>query len=380
MYRGKKKTQNKTKAQNAKKRTRKQRQQGGAFEIGQKYIQDEQRDRWTSTFYPLSSAILSAIKTIPWSTYEFNGVSENIAYDAAKDTAVIQPVQMTAAASPIPFRVVGGAACELYQVKWPNGPSLHKFVEPTADIDLHASYPILTNSPDTDLCIIYNHDHYTALGDHYTRWLMTQLAIAMQPVAALTDRLSAHMTPNMNDETNQADLVTHVGNLLITRSAQPADDMIKIQVSTCIGDIVCSHLVEFIFTIDMENPISVNNTSWFNTVNLMRINGVVVESLLNMVYAQFNGLKGRMDMEASQVYNHYARIRYMVALMVYLHKKGDRSQLWEVGQGVPWQLVDLLKGSYILSNPRACPPPAVCDEGEVIGSLLTMLRADGIDI
>lgn len=364
-------------------------QEGGAFEIGQKYIQNPHRLLWVETLYPLSGAVIEAFRQIPWRDYTFKGESEQIVWDKATETLNIRAVPIHAISKAVPYRVIGGAACELYNAAVPHGPSLRRYAEPTADMDVHASYPVLASADNTsgsDLTMIYNRDHFTALGDNYTRWLLTQLRNVMRPVADLADRLGPRvirMSPDMDGETAMSDLYTHVGKLLITRIPMPKQNMIKIQVGTCVTDgeerQVCFHMLELIFTIDAADPLSTENSSWLNVGKVLKINGLIVASILDVLWSQFEALKSRSIDEVDVVYNHYARIRYLIQLIVYLYKKGKRDQLWKEGQPIPPQIALLFEESHVFDDPRSCPPPAVCNGEALLAPLTEIIPASIIN-
>lgn len=354
-------------------------QKGGSQKHRKRYIADRGRQLWTDIPYPLSGAILSAFRQINWPVYKFVGVSETSDWDDKAEEPIIVSMQMTATAGQIPYAVLGGAACELYGSANPRGPPFWRYVEPTADMDVHVAYPRVTQIERGEyLAMIYNGDHFTALGDDYTRWLFAELVRIMTPVAELIDRLRLPleiMNKEDDEETAAADLHVNVGKLLIARVPLPAQNMIKLQVGACVrkgGESVCSHLLELIFTIDAATPHAVDNIDGrIHAYQIKQLDGLYVEEIFKLLNAQFSALKDRLG-TPTKVYNHYARVRYLLALIADLHRKGVLS-IFHGQKHLNHHLKQVLDGAAVFDNPAACPPPAVCDRAEVLAPILALL-------
>jgi hypothetical protein len=354
-------------------------QKGGSQKHRKRYIAHVGRELWTDTLYPLSGAILAAFRQINWPAYQFAGVSENSDWDPKADEPIITPMQMTATAGEIPYAVLGGAACELYGRANPRGPPFWRYVEPTADMDVLVAYPRITQIQRGEyLAMIYNGDHFTALGDHYTRWLFAELIRVMTPLAILMDHIGLPLVRmNMEDdgETAAADIHVNVGNLLIARVPLPERNMIKLQVGASVsrgGNRVCSHILELIFTIVSADPHAVDNTDGrIQAHRVTQLDGIYVDEIFKLLNAQFNALKDRLD-TPTKVYNHYARVRYLLALIADLHRKGVISIFQ--GQGrLKFHLKQVLDGAAVFDDPTACPPPAICDRAEVLAPIMALL-------
>lgn len=366
----------------SRRRTRRRRQKGGAFEIGQRYIADPERHAWVEALYPLSGVLLVAFKQIDWSDYAFDGVTEKGVWDDATEETVIKPRHIRAVAEPIPYKILGGAACDIYGKAFPAGPKVWRYVEPTADLDARMAYPRVTEVVGHDdelMTMIYNRDHLTALGEHYTRWLFDQVSHVLGPLAALIERIGpqfVRMDPPHDPETAMADMHRHVGKLLITRSPMPQRNMVKIQAGVGVrtpARIIYSHFLELIFYVDGANPTSVNNEDQrITTTDVMRLDDVFVEAPLPYMNTHFRVLGERVGLP--NVYNHYGRVKYMIHLIAYLARRGSIN-IWE-RPGVPHVYIrNLLKNADRLDDPRSCPPPAFCDRAGTLAPLLRLLES-----
>lgn len=134
------------------------------------YTDDLSRKLWTLHFYPYSEWLLNTVREIPWKTYQYKGLGVYTGENGEFNT--LESFTKTAPS----YWFLGGTAYELLGKKYPKSPSLRRFVDPTADIDVQVLPPKIENS-ENDMSGLLYYDSNSQPGlyyDHFTNWIVKE--------------------------------------------------------------------------------------------------------------------------------------------------------------------------------------------------------------
>lgn len=321
-----------------KKKTYTRKKGGTVLNIGFKYTQSEERATWAEAVYPYGALLVSLLPKIDWEGYEFNGEtaltivsSQNNIQTFVKDFEadyITQTHLIQSKCNPIcPYSVFGGAACELYQSRFPDAANLHETVDPTGDIDTMIHFTKFTvgdSNIELDDCMLplYIGFKFTSFGEHFTSWLFDSVVEQVELLAHNFNNETFSL-PDVLELDEGFDKVRSVGNLLVSRTVNQIN--IKIQVSTKVttkfGTKV-DHLLELIMfhVFDSNEPkcLSVKNIPFSDSI-------IKVQSPFVLLTEQIDALKPRSSLTDNKNYrhklmNHCGRILYLSKLLSYLQK------------------------------------------------------------
>ena len=306
------------------------------------YTKNDSRDKWIDAVYPYGNSVVAILSQIKWDSFEYDGpmiIETDIELD---DTSPkIYRTNGKSVPAKVPYEVFGGAACELWGKYFPKVP-IHKYVDPTGDIDVHVSSPFIVPENKTVQKMIDDggndaikplmvfEDKFTEYGDAYTKWLFYEIVrLSVELAPSFDGKKFGKFNKNENHETELSDLHKHVGNLLITRNISDDKTMIKIQISTKVLPDTVGHIMELV--IDPKGQL--------RTSTKFKLNGIFVISIYNLLLGQVRGLRNRNEGIRSttnstlsrienykgfyKVENHCARILYLAKLHKYLEDKKD---------------------------------------------------------
>jgi hypothetical protein len=301
------------------------------------YTENENRELWLTHIYPLGNMILSKIVSkIPWNTYRFEGYTlcEILTEDETVVTTNLEGVADFSGVDEFenyqPYYIFGGSACELYSKMYPEIGNIHNIVDPTSDIDVRIYSPTFKPFGDysyNDISLVMKDESYTKLNEHFTGWLFEEIVSLCDEVEHYFHESIFSVPDKMYDsDIVNADLITNVGPLLISRVLLNEDDMIKIQISTKIGEI-SDHFIEFVLPI--------NNTLDFGGAQqktpIFRFESLFIQHPINLFFDQLKALVSRSKIidDKHKFYNHCARVLYLTELLQFLRINGiiERRQL-----------------------------------------------------
>lgn len=298
-----------------------------------RYTKREERGEWVDTLYPLAPIILEYLKQIDWSTYRFEGDSvvkvtpfpesnnNNITFKPNQYESYETTALVTATSSPpfkrTPYRIFGGAACEVWNQAYPEAGDLHATTDPTADIDIFVENPYCIVqgeiSESSELLYIDQAGNYTALGDSYTQWIYT---IGIQLATKLVPHFSPKhfLPPNRSEhsETSDADMEQTIGPILVTRSQ--TKHTIKIQFTTKLRSGIVDHFLECL----VDKSVFEQTKQTMSGTVLK--NGLIVQPVRELFAGQLQGIHDRKHISSPIVYkliNHYGRLLYLAKLHEY---------------------------------------------------------------
>lgn len=347
---------------------------GGSEDILKfQYTTRKRRIKWVKAMYPLGNLILAAIKEIDWSEYSYDGLAQFIVEDVdtinngfhlGNQKMTEGTVRIEASTQSIPYYVLGGAACELWNKAYPKAGDLHKTTDPTADIDIRVAIPkfkvkdtkIMNKYGDVSVKIM-DGNSYTAFADHYSRWLYeAAIGVAKKIAPFFGDSLFTAPEKDEMDETSVSDLHRTVGPILISRMYR--NDMLKIQMSTKLrgSSQVADHFVEFIVV--TKEP-SIGNDNEFKSTTT-KIDGIYIQNVYPLMLDQIKAVEGRLAAEEEIRYklvNHYGRLLYLSHLLEYTIREKVHNPLIAFQYK---QLTDIVKKGLFDPQAGACPPPKGC--------------------
>lgn len=365
--------------QKASKRRRNQsrKQRGGlGNNLKFQYTMHEGRGLWTEAMYPLANLVLKNIKQIPWASYRFEGLTtlyteipqedENLSPSAqwlAEPKIEHIETHIIGTCQKIPYAIIGGAACELWNKAYPKVANLHKTTDPSADIDIELSPPtfqvddtILEKYGDISIVPLYS-GYYSPFIDHYTRWIFQQVVALATRIAPYFGKQFTAPYKHDTPETQYSDRYEYVGPILVTRSL--IEDMIKIQMTTKLKSGYADHFLEFILPID-DFKNKYQSKPYFTPSTIYMLDGLYIQNVYTLLERQLAGLKGRMNIEVAnrhKLINHYGRALYLTQLLEYTQQQRIGPQL-----GITQLRLLLQVADDGLFDPKegVCPPPKGC--------------------
>jgi hypothetical protein len=296
-----------------------------------KYTNLNTRLVWIENLYPIGYVIVNEISKIKWNKYEYEGITlcEKI-YDEEKDEEINKEMYLLGKGklNSKPYCFFGGVACELYSKFYPKVGNINDLVDPTSDIDVKISSPFFKpeeiSYEEIDLVLI-KENKYTDIIKHYTRWLFNEVVNICNNIKKYFNPIIFSL-PDINDseETMLSDLSENIGPMLITRSLFNEQNMIKIQVSTKIGDI-SDHFIEFVLPlpekkIKLGGKIEIDNS-------IIKLENILIEEPIVLFKKQFEALTNRYneDIDSNiykhKFYNHCGRVLYISRLLIFMKKE-----------------------------------------------------------
>jgi hypothetical protein len=346
------------------------------------YTQDYHRREWVKLIFPyLMSHFFEIVKTIPWDSYRYDGevYAKEWYEEGRKD--MYRPIGLIPVhVEGIVYCVFGGAECEYLNMKYKEDSDidLRDYVDPTGDFDIKIFYDSIKYDSRSDNVIIqvYNDEgQISPLFDDMTRWVFKKVCekIEALPLTQLIreNRRSSTIALNNSDQNLFRNLL-HIseddplfiygryGNLIVLRKRE--NNMIKIQVTAMIrmpnGEETMDHLTEFILmtgedatgeNVDMVNS-DINDIFAKEKRKITNIDGLNVEKIDIFFVGQIKGYFDRYaiftnDSKAYLMYkiqNHVQRLKYILKMAPFLHKKFPSSEYPNIMQGIHYYLTSSL--------------------------------------
>jgi hypothetical protein len=293
-----------------------------------KYTDLKTRLIWIENLYPIGHAIVDKISKIKWNEYKYEGITlcEKI-YDEEKDEEINEEMYLEGKGqlNSKAYSFFGGAACELYSKYYPEAGNINDLVDPTSDIDVKITSPFFEPydiSSDSINLILIKENQYTNIIKHYTEWLFNEIVNICNNIKKYFNPIIFTL-PDINDseETILSDLSVNIGPMLITRSLLNKQGMIKIQVSTKIGDI-SDHFIEFVLPLPTSRRVELGGKT--EDRSIIKLDNILIKEPIVLFRKQFEALTNRYtkDVESNiykhKFYNHCGRVLYMSRLLKYM--------------------------------------------------------------
>jgi hypothetical protein len=339
-----------------------------------KYTTDRSRIIWNKNVFPIGPYLVFAVKTIPWSSYQFDTMV-NLPYNDINAPEAAGGFTMQAAFNPpimpfhvratndngLPYYFFGGSVYEILHNMYRDYPypDLHRYVDPTGDLDIHLRLPtkITVDRPAglepythcfNEIATLVEHGGgraptlsnpltMNALVDDYTRWVMDQLyRQLMIPVFSKLFGAARRCNYRRNFEASYADIAIPVGNLWLVRTFAPPYSMIKIQLLAQFeGMTEPDHILEFVIPCSIDITLEsdmfpprypVDHTVLHRPESIL--DGIPVESISRLINGNRDSISNRYRLWNTDIrhkfYNHVGRLQYLNQLLphiLYLAKK-----------------------------------------------------------
>jgi hypothetical protein len=363
------------------------------------YTKREERGVWIEALYPYANAFFDALREVRWDSFAYEGPADAILIGPIDELEALIPIpenkkgqrdiEVThetniriTGANLKPYRVFGGAACELWNKAYPEAADLHETTDPTADIDIVIAPPKFQGTDPAlgdwvqNIQLMKKDNTYTQFADDYSRWLFECTVDIARKVARYLPR-NRFRAPRKEDtdETSRADLVESVGPFLVSRIRN--EDNIKLQITTQVQippkrrnntvHIYTDHCFEMV--VSTQTPMESGSYNYTATL----LNGIYVESIDALIKSQAEGLKARIELLREvenakragrevpelnhKLINHYGRLLYLGKLFKYaqMHSKAPPKANHSIHTFMEYaSLFEPQEGR------RICPPPKGC--------------------
>lgn len=333
------------------------RKKGGFLEPVQKtpafkYTESQERKLWTEAIYPYAPYFFNLFREIPWDEYSFTGFNN----------------LYTMKCNPIPYVIMGGSACEIYEREYKKNPNyklnLHKYVDPTGDIDAFISPPYITPSPGKRVYTKYffgNTFNLSPHGDHFSSWLLQQITNFFEKLSYNFESWFPNAIEfdfEKGDESKGADISSSVGPFEIYRTKiMDADGpRLKIQVGLALefkeaNITIHDHLLEFLL---LDDPVLAPEIeSEMETISAMSTSlGLYVSPVEYEIISNISALEDRYKLKSTnysyKYYNHFYRSIYLIQLLEYI----VNNQIISITQKEYYDLADtyLRSAKYIFEK------------------------------
>jgi hypothetical protein len=374
-------------------------QRGGSDDIViPRYTSRPARIEWITTTYPLGNVVINAIKNIKWDSYKYEGDGYGEIHEESEimgGPSTIYPVtgQMVATCPKIPYCIIGGAACELWNKNFPKVADLHKTTEPTADIDITiskldcaftkesqrdiAQKVLGKDKLDTEISLfVLKDDTYTSQYDHFTRWLYEEAKKVARTIQfAFPDTLFEAPHKREMSETHISDLSETIGPILVSRVITENKEMIKVQLSTKLtkGTKHADHFVEFIIITDPNYYLAGDPGNGDFSTTALKFDNVFIKDPFFLLNSQNEAIEGRKEADDTIRYkllNHYGRVLYLAKLCKYTAANTSiiKTRFSLIEGNFKGLLKPVLDGHFA-SNPSACSPKFGCSAAEYLAPL-----------
>jgi hypothetical protein len=323
-----------------------------------KYTKNDKRIKWNKHTYPIGEYIISLVQNIPWKDYSFEGEVTLLNTDEKNDGSIVpvweKAVIKTKPIDKFPYYYFGGCAYEILnsvyskQLDYP----LHKYTDPTGDIDVRLGIPNIEYKPIRDFYEFFfepagknneGKDTYkmNAFIDNYTEWVYNKVEDQLKSIPkTLFDKIFENTVEfDYKDEyeASFADKATKINNLWLVRTI--VNDMIKIQLSIKYADLdQADHILEIVLsapnTIDPmpDGILQFKNLDNFAKKYMVIKDKIPIESFAELYHANARAGGERIGVLNEnkyhhKFYNHVQRALFLnSAISKILNKPGEKDK------------------------------------------------------
>ena len=342
------------------------------------YTQKYERREWVKLIFPyLITYFFEIVKTIPWESYRYEGeVYAKEWYEQGRNGAYREIGLIPVRVRGMTYCIFGGAECEYLNMKYKeeSGIDLRDYVDPTGDFDIKIFYDSIEyDSRGGEVIIqVYNDEgRISPLFDSMTRWVFGRVyekieALPLREIVRANRRSTTIPLNNSNkvllrktldiQTDDSLFLYAKYGNLVVLRKKE--NNLIKIQVTALIlmpnGKEYMDHLTEFVLKTGEDTTGGNANTANRDIGDIflkekrkiMNIDGLNVEKIPDYFISQINGYFGRYEVFTNDSYlyalhkvkNHVQRIKYILKMAPFLHKKFPSRDYPDIMQAVHYYL------------------------------------------
>lgn len=341
-----------------------------------RYTKDKDRIKWAQGVYPYARHFLNLIRGIPFSAYsahlssyiteESRGSNSNEGF-ALNVKSRYAEKKGRAIPKKYPYRLFGGAACEILNAAFPKAGRLHNFADPTADIDVMLDCPLFVVDEPVEYDYMYNVyrddlKKISPLAEHYMNWVFDRVAERL-PELARHFQGNAKFERPLAEETEETaeGLRFHSEGVFLLSLLVSSENMIKIQITTKYAG-VADHVVEFVLPSNEDLEVKDDSAKSSFVVDK---SGLVIEEPLRLLGSQVQGLIDRQEIGEDLKYkliNHYGRVMYLVnAIRWLVDNKYMETPYWSKFSLL---LKAIKEGAF--KRDDVCPLPVGCSLKAVI--------------
>jgi hypothetical protein len=375
-----------------------------------KYTTDPERILWVKNVFPVGQLLINAIQSIPWNSYRYNGditlwkqhyqtgtrLSDEFHGDVVFES-VAGHIEATTQ-NELPFVFIGGSAYEVLNTayKGPEFPSLHKYVDPTGDIDIELRLPEITNiegvrDPPRFLYEDISGTIISPFVENYIDWVFNNLYNALKVFEKDFDYLfptSVDFDYLENHEGQHAIDAKSIGRLWLLKIPLFERGMYKIQLNAKFNGMNDSdHMMEFILNVDnnlqtaaiIKPGPSFNAKEFLNTPLNLRVHSIPYLYMGN-VEASKARIVGWNTHERHKFYNHIGRLQYLNLLTPALYFGNVQIHKDKLIAIAGWIKTIIITLATAKMNGTLCQYDynytelGTCDETELLKSIIGMAR------
>jgi hypothetical protein len=161
-----------------------------------KYTFNEPRKLLVGTIYPYGEYFLNLVITIPFNSYSYNGEIDLLVLHELKDpndssiSNEYMLINCQSVTSP-QYNLVGGCVYEIINKKYKNI-DLHKYCDPTSDIDVSVYPPKLKYISDKEFTLNFlnRNKEINSFYEHFSSWIFNQMKIKLSEMEQILNKIS----------------------------------------------------------------------------------------------------------------------------------------------------------------------------------------------
>ena len=295
-----------------------------------KYTKNRERIRWIEQIYPFGEHLIPLFSKIPWDKYSYKG-DFRAWYSSDDDTIEYSDIEISAnyTNSTAPFYYFGGISYELLNATYPSV-NLHKYVDPTGDIDMILNIPYIipyiiphTSYKEND----YDYINYffqeksaktlSPFIDHFTKWVFEEVCKQFEDMPKylfneIFDKCESY-------EKKDGRIIKD--KIAITRLVDFTTNIIKIQGSCKFKNTREDHFFEFLLPLNDLEDMEFLNSSKKKVLKLKK--NLYISDLKNLFIGDMLAVQTRIHAFTSEdekdlehkFYNHIGRFQYLTSFI-----------------------------------------------------------------
>lgn len=295
-----------------------------------KYTINDGRKGFVKHLFPYASYLFKVIMDIPWHTYTFEGTLPLL--HSRGGELVFTDKECTASTKELaPFYFFGGYVYEILDKYYKS--NLHKFVDPTGDIDVMIYLPQLKlHTRDESNYLKY---YFTNISDNpnelipnafvkdFTYWVFDRFVEGIYSIPEDDFNIIFEGTEpfnyTINSEGTFATKKVRRGNIWILYIPIYERELIKIQLLAKFPDTESDHIVELILPIYKEADDRFGREDEKLKYDRQLINDIPIESFVSLYFGNLGAIETRKEffnkVNRHKFYNHVGRLMYLNELL-----------------------------------------------------------------
>lgn len=289
-----------------------------------KYTENKHRKEWIKHIYPFGEYLIPLFTNIPWDSYNYNGNFRAWYDDDGEIT--YKDTNITTKSSKPYFYFFGGTSYELLNTVY-SCVDLHKYVDPTGDIDMSLILPHIEIDSDTDyLNYLFtekekSEESLSPFLDDYTKWLFEEVVKQFEnmPKRYFDEMFDECENLEIKEKAHFVKLVHK--KICIKRLFLFEENMIKIQGLCKFKNIDEDHFFEFVLPlsnlddIDFLNNkekklLKITDSIYINDFNYLFLND------MKAIQTRIHALNNSNSSLEYKFYNHLKRFEYLLQFII----------------------------------------------------------------